>query len=81
MSYGICLGIVAGLTAFSILALPIITMIIPKEIVIWTYMQNPKLPVEQIMKGINDSMFLTINNSIIIHIIYGATLGVMFDMK
>jgi type III secretory pathway component EscS len=78
MSYGICLGIVAGLVAFSVLALPIITTIIPKEIVTWTHIQNLKLPTEQIIKGIKDSMFLTINNSIIIHIIYGATLGAMY---
>jgi hypothetical protein len=41
-------------------------------------MQNPKLPTELIMKGIKDSMFLTINNSIIIHIIHGATLGATY---
>jgi hypothetical protein len=33
------------------------------------------MPTELIMKA---SMFLTINNSIIIHIIYGATLGVTY---
>jgi hypothetical protein len=41
-------GIVAGLIAFSVLALPIITTIILKEIVIWVHIQNAKLPTEAI---------------------------------
>lgn len=40
MSYGICLGIIAGLVAFPVLALPIITIIIPKEIVTCTYAKS-----------------------------------------
>ncbi len=75
MGNGIGLGMITGMIAFAVLFVPMMLTIFPKEMVTILEMMNPGIPEQDIMKNIEASMPMIINNSILVHIIFGAVLG------
>ncbi len=72
---GIGLGIVTGMISFVVIFLPLMMFLIPQQMIALTQMMNPNITSDTIMQNIQASMPAIINNTILIHIIYGAVLG------
>src|SRR5713226_7064576 len=75
MGNGIGLGMITGMIAFAVLFAPMMVTIYPKQMATIAEMMNPSISEQDIMKNIQASIPMIINNSILVHIIFGAVLG------
>lgn len=72
---GIGLGIITGMIAMTVLFIPMLFTIIPKQMLSMEQIANPSLTEQDITTSLRASLPMIINSSIVVHIIFGAVLG------
>lgn len=74
---GVGLGVATGMIAFVVLFLPLMMTVLPPQMVGLMHMMNPQVPTTMIMQNIQAAMPMMIGGSILVHIVYGAVLGIV----